>query len=136
MPGRCCLGGPVAGRPARRLSNVAASILPGALLVLLPKCPLCLAAWLTALTGAAFTASSAVRARGMLVVFWVAAVALWAVRRSAAFLEYRDFGNQHRTSGNDPGNPLVPVSQMRRNFEAPGSSDSHAFDAMEQAIHE
>ncbi len=51
-------------------------MLPGAMLVLLPKCPWCLAAWLTAATGVGFSAAGASLARGMLVVFWVTAVAL------------------------------------------------------------
>lgn len=60
----------------RRFSSAAASILPGALLILLPKCPLCLAAWLTAVTGLGFSAAGAAWARGIAVVFAVAAVAL------------------------------------------------------------
>lgn len=70
----CCMGVPA----SRRL---AASILPGALLAFLPKCPLCVAAWLTAATGVGFSAGAAAWVRGMLVVFWVAAVALAASRR-------------------------------------------------------
>ena len=47
MIAQCCAGGGPSRRLARRLSGAAASILPGAVLALLPKCPLCLAAWLT-----------------------------------------------------------------------------------------
>ena len=78
MTGQCCMGGLTPRRFARRLSGAAASMLPGAVLVLLPKCPLCLAAWLTVVTGAGFTAAGATWVRGMLVVFWVAALALAA----------------------------------------------------------
>jgi hypothetical protein len=81
MTGQCCLGGPASSRLARRLSRAVASILPGAVLVLLPKCPLCLAAWLTAATGFGFPAAGAAWVRGMLVVFWVAAVAPMIWRR-------------------------------------------------------
>jgi hypothetical protein len=83
---QCCMGGTASRRLAPRLSRAAASILPGAVLVLLPKCPMCLAAWLTVVTGVGFSAASAAWVRGMLVIFWVAAVALAAaqiVRRRA-----------------------------------------------------
>jgi hypothetical protein len=85
MTGRCCVGGTASHRLARRLSTAAVSVLPGAVLVLLPKCPLCLAVWLTAVTGVGFSAPGATWVRGMLVVFWVAAVALAVtiVRRHA-----------------------------------------------------
>jgi hypothetical protein len=93
MTGQCCMGGPARvypGRPAcrrlaPRLSRAAASILPGAVLVLLPKCPLCLAAWLTVATGVGFSAAGAAWVRGALVVFWIASVALAApfIRRGA-----------------------------------------------------
>ena len=86
MTGRCCSAQGVRRRLARRVSKAAASILPGAVLILLPKCPLCLAAWLTVMTGVGFSAASAAWMRGMLVVFCVTAVALAAapiVRRSA-----------------------------------------------------
>jgi len=86
MTRQCCMGGRTSRGLACRLSTAAASILPGAVLVLLPKCPLCLAAWLTVATGVGFSAAGAAWIRGMLVVFWVAAVALAAapiIRRSA-----------------------------------------------------
>src|SRR5258708_117668 len=56
---RCCMGGGRWRRLAGRSSAGAASILPGAALVLLRKCPLCLAAWLTVATGIAIPAAAA-----------------------------------------------------------------------------
>ncbi len=76
MTGRCCVGSPASRRIARRISKTAASILPAAALVLLPKCPMCIAAWLTAATGFGFAASSAAWVRGTLAVFWIAAAAI------------------------------------------------------------
>lgn len=80
MNGRCCAGGPSSRRrPALRFYGAAASILPGALLVFLPKCPLCLAVWLTAVTGVGVSAAGASWARWVLVLLWIAAAALVAV---------------------------------------------------------
>jgi hypothetical protein len=73
---RCCAGGPVWRRLVRRFSVAAGSILPGAALVLLPKCPMCLAVWLTAATGIGISEAGAVWGRGALVVFWMAGVAI------------------------------------------------------------
>ena len=89
MSARCCTGGGPARGVARRLYGTAASILPGAALVLLPKCPLCLAAWLAAVAGVGISAAAAARARELIVVSWVVVVALviarmirnWALRR-------------------------------------------------------
>lgn len=84
MTGQCCVGGAAPRRLTRRFSGVAASILPGAALVLLPKCPLCLAAWLSAATGIGVSAAGAKWASGMLMMFWMAALwiaALSIVRR-------------------------------------------------------
>jgi hypothetical protein len=86
MTGQCCMGGRTSRRLALRLSTAAASILPGVVLVLLPKCPLCLAAWLTVVTGVGFSAAGAASVRGIVVMFSVVAVALAAatiVRRRA-----------------------------------------------------
>ncbi len=59
MTGPCCMGGRTSRRLAHRLSAAAASILPGAILLFLPKCPLCLAAFLTVATGRSFSAAGA-----------------------------------------------------------------------------
>jgi hypothetical protein len=73
---QCCHGGPAWRRLAQRLYGAMASMLPAAALVLLPKCPMCLAAWLTALTGFGFSAGMAGWLRGGLVMLSVAIAAL------------------------------------------------------------
>lgn len=80
MTAPCCGGEGPSRRLARRRAGAAASILPGAVLLLLPKCPLCFAAWLTVVTGAGVSIAAVARARELIVVFWVAAVALAAVQ--------------------------------------------------------
>jgi hypothetical protein len=87
MAGQCCTGEGPSRRLARRLFAAMPSILPGAVLVLLPKCPLCLAAWLTVITGVGVSAAAAASLGKLIVVCWVAAVALAAaqiVRRRAS----------------------------------------------------
>ena len=81
MNRRCCVAGPAWRRPARRLSRVTASMLPGAVLVLLPKCPLCLAAWLTTATGVSVSAAASVWVRAAVVMLWVAALTPLIARR-------------------------------------------------------
>jgi hypothetical protein len=70
MIGQCCRN------RARRRAGFAASILPGTALVLLPKCPLCLAAWLGVVTGVGVSAAAAAYLRGAIVILCVASVAL------------------------------------------------------------
>lgn len=76
MGGACCTGEGRQRRLAGRLSGVAGTMLPGAGLVLLPKCPLCLAAWLTMVTGFSIPAAAASIARGIILIFWIAAAVL------------------------------------------------------------
>ena len=79
--GQCCTGGPQSGRSAlSATSKAAGSVLSGALLALLPKCPLCFAAWLTAMTGIGFSATGAAWVRGVFFVTWMAVVALAVTR--------------------------------------------------------
>jgi len=95
MTGQCCVSGAESCRPARRLSKAAAPLLP--LLVLLPKCPMCLAAWLALATGIGFTATGAAWLQGTLAVLSLAAVAIAAAsiirrrspRRDRAELTFR-----------------------------------------------
>ena len=80
MTGPCCTGEAPSRRLARRRAGAAASMLPGAVLVLLPKCPLCLAAWLTAIAGVGIPAAAVAHVRELIVVLWLAAVTLAALR--------------------------------------------------------
>lgn len=75
MTRQCCVGGAASGRLVRRFSAAAASILPAAALVLLPKCPLCVAAWLMAATGIGFSAAGTPFLRWLVVMLCVVALA-------------------------------------------------------------
>ena len=67
-------------RLARRFSSAAARILPGAVLLLLPKCPLCLAAWLTVTTGVGVSAAAGDWLDGLIRIVCTAAIALIAAQ--------------------------------------------------------
>ena len=82
MTGHCCTGEGPSRRLARRFSEIAGSILPGTALVLLPKCPLCLAAWLTAVTGIGVPIAMAARVRGGILAVWITALS-FAITRIA-----------------------------------------------------
>ncbi|WP_321476989.1 hypothetical protein [uncultured Paludibaculum sp.] len=93
MTGSGCVCGPAPGQSAGRLSKVTASILPAALLLILPKCPLCIAAWLTVATGLSISAANITWVRAGILLLWMAAVApvLWrrVLRRASASLRRR-----------------------------------------------
>ena len=78
MTAHCCAGGGPSRPLARRLFRAGASLVPGLVLVLLPKCPLCLAAWLAIVTGVTVSGVAAARVRGLALVFWLAGLALAA----------------------------------------------------------
>ncbi len=73
--GRCVMAACCQGRASgvgRKLSTITPSVVPGLALLLLPKCPLCLAAWLTVATGLSFSAGGATWVRAGIVIVWVA----------------------------------------------------------------
>jgi len=118
-----------ARRPAWPFARTASSIFPGALLVLLPKCPLCLAAWLTVATGVGVSAAGAAWVRGTLVVLLVAAAALAAApivsasraRRRVRFVRARAEVVQ-RWSRRNPGELSLVPGVSRELRRAPSSS--------------
>jgi len=80
-PARCCgVASDIGARHStRRLAEAAGPALSGTLLVLLPKCPACLAAWIAAGTGIALPAALAGGLRMALVVLcvWMVSWASW-----------------------------------------------------------
>lgn len=82
MGSLCCRTGR-ASRPPGRLGGITASILSLSIVLFLPKCPLCLAAWLTVATGLSFPASGAEWVRWNLLSLPFVALAVWIARRAA-----------------------------------------------------
>ena len=81
MTGTCCTSGRGPHSLARRLSAVIASTLPAGLLLLLPKCPLCLAMWLALAMGVSFPAAGIAWMRGGIILLWVGAIGILIRRR-------------------------------------------------------
>jgi hypothetical protein len=65
----------------RRVREVFAWVLPGAVLVSVPKCPACLAAYVTLWTGLGMSLSTATYLRGVLLFLCVASLLFLVVRR-------------------------------------------------------
>jgi len=69
-------------RLLRRAPGALGWLAPVLTLILLPKCPLCLAAWFTLLTGVALPPAAASSLRVMLIAASLLALAIMAVRRA------------------------------------------------------
>jgi hypothetical protein len=67
----CCDRAAQSANVARLGLRSAGWIVPGAILAVLPKCPVCFAAYLTLLTGVGFSLTAAAFLRGFLMMFCV-----------------------------------------------------------------
>ena len=86
---QCCeiktRGGDNARRPVSRLRHgreIASWIIPGAILALLPKCPLCLAAYVAVWTGIGLSFSAATHLRVALVIPCVGLILFLAAKNT------------------------------------------------------
>ena len=69
---------------ARRCRDIAGWMVPSAILVLLPKCPMCLAAYLAFGTGIGLSISTATYVRMLLVVICISSLSFFAAKRLAS----------------------------------------------------
>ncbi len=107
MTRRPCCSREGSPRPLARLWGAASSVLPGTALLALPKCPLCLAAWLTAATGIGVPAAWAAQVRWLIVALWVAAVAFYVLLRQTGRVRRRAAAGTAGPNCAAVGPPLV-----------------------------
>jgi hypothetical protein len=86
MRARTVNGGPRLQARARRCREIAGWIIPGSVLVLLPKCPACIVAYLAIAGGIGISVSTAIYLRMGLVILCVASLLYFAVSGSRRLL--------------------------------------------------
>lgn len=93
---RCCQS----TRPAGRMRKVAAWLVPGTVLALMPKCPMCLAAYVALGTGFTMSYASAHLLMCSLTVLCISALILCAARRLLRQLRQKSSLKLHPTHSN------------------------------------
>ena len=73
----------------RRSRELAGWVVPGALLVMIPKCPVCLAAYVALATGIGLSLPTAAALRTTLLILCVSALAFLAARKLRRFVLQR-----------------------------------------------
>lgn len=73
----------------RRVRHAAEWLLPGAILVVMPKCPMCLAAYIALFTGVGLSFSAAAHLRTLLLILCAASLLLLAAKHLWALTSRR-----------------------------------------------
>jgi hypothetical protein len=108
---------------ARRCHDIARWLLPAGGLVLLPKCPACLAAYVAIVTGLGISISTATYLRMLLVTICIAAIAYFAAKRGYRIFELISGG---RRGGHAVGHPApFAPSTTCEDHDAPWQSSGH-----------
>ena len=99
--GQCCqiktrVGENARPPASRRSREIAGWIIPGAILALLPKCPLCLAAYVAVWTGIGLSFSVATHLRAVLVILCVGLILFLAARNTRRLIH--KFGQHEKIS--------------------------------------
>jgi hypothetical protein len=102
---RCCYAGtvkkshfeknPMPVTLARRCHNIVGWLLPAGGLVMLPKCPACLAAYLALMTGIGISVSAATYLRMLVFIVCIASVAYFAATRGLQLFSLMIKGRPH-----------------------------------------
>jgi hypothetical protein len=87
---RTVIGGPHLRKLARRCLEGARWIVPSGVLALLPKCPMCLAAYFAVATGAGISVSTAIYLRITLVVLCAASLSYFGASRGRRWFALRE----------------------------------------------
>jgi hypothetical protein len=74
-------------RFVRRCANAAGWIVPGAIIALLPKCPICLAAYVAVWTGIGLSFSAATHLRVSLLILCVGSILFPATRNTRRLIQ-------------------------------------------------
>jgi predicted transporter len=104
----CCDAGsnPTTPRWVRRVREISAWVLPSAILVLVPRCPVCLAAYVALWTGISLSLATATYLRWVLLFLCVASLCLLVVNRlnrlRAVFFKKGDRTMQHQIVSQGP----------------------------------
>ncbi len=93
---RCCQS----TRPAGRMRRVASWLVPGTVLALMPKCPMCLAAYVALGTGVTISYASAHILMRLLTLLCISALILCAARRLLKHIRQKSSLKLHSTHSN------------------------------------
>jgi hypothetical protein len=85
----CCRERSRPGALARRGLDIASFVGPAAVLALLPKCPLCIAAYLAAGTGLGIAISTAAHLRMLILVVCMACLVFMVMKHAVRWMAWR-----------------------------------------------